>query len=158
MNKTKWITIGLAAALVSGGLVVAHARAQDAGFGHAGSGRFLARAKSKLGLSDDQVAKIKTVLSADKDPLIKLLTNLHDARVHLRETIQKPGATETDIRTAAANVATVEADLALERAKLYGSISPILTAGQLEKISDFESRVDDFVDGAILLFGKRLAE
>src|SRR6202044_1803182 len=113
---------------------------QYAGLTRAGSGKFLAHAKSKLGISDDQVARIKTVLSTDKDPLMKLLTNLHDAQVHLRETIQKPGAAETEIRTAAANVASVEADLAVERTKLYGSLSPILSAGQLEKISDFEQQ------------------
>jgi len=158
MKKSNWIVLGIAAALVVGGLTVAHARTQDAGVAHLNSGKFLARAKSKLGLSDDQVVKIKGILAADKDPLVKELTAIHDARVQLRGTIQKPGATETEIRAAFASVAAAEADFAVERAKLYGSISPILTADQLEKISDFEQHLDDFVDGAILLFGKRISE
>ncbi len=52
----------------------------------------------------------------------------------------------------------VEADLAVECAKLYGKISPILTADQLAKVNEFQQRADDFVDGAIAVIGKRLAE
>ena len=87
-----------------------------------------------------------------------ILTSLHDARIDLRETIQKPGASENEIRTASAKVAVFEADLAVERAKLYGKISPILTADQLAKVNEFQQRADDFVDGAIAAIGKRLAE
>lgn len=123
-----------------------------------GGMRFLQKAKEKLGLSDDQAAKIKDALATDKDKLTGLLTSLHDAHVALRETIQKPRASEADIRAAAAKVAGVEADFAVERAKLFGKISPILSAEQLEKVNAFQERVDDFIDGAIAVLGKRLAE
>jgi Spy/CpxP family protein refolding chaperone len=158
MKTSKWLAIAIAAAVAVGGMTVVRVRAQDAGIGHLGHGRFLARAKEKLGLSDDQVTQIKSQLSADKDKLTSLLSSWHDARVALRETIQKPGATESDIRTASVKVAAVEADLAVERARLYGKISPILTADQLAKVTEFQQRMDDFVDGAIMVFGKRLTE
>jgi hypothetical protein len=51
----------------------------------------------------------------------------------------------------------VEADLAVERARLYGRIGPSLTAGQLAMVAGFQERMDDYVDGAIAVFGKRLA-
>jgi Spy/CpxP family protein refolding chaperone len=159
MKTSKWLVIAIAAVVVAvGGITVVRARAQDAGMGRLGHGRFLAQAKKKLGLSDDQVTQIKAELAADKDKLTGLLLSWHDARVALRETIQKPGATESDIRAASAKVAVIESDLAVERARLYGKISPILTADQMEKVGEFQQRVDDFVDGAIMVFGKRLTE
>jgi len=144
--------------LAVGGLIVARARAADSAPGHFGRGRFLMKAKQQLGLSDEQFTKIKGELSADKDKLTGLLTGCHDARIALREVIQKPGATEAEIRAASAKVAAVESDLAVERAGLYGRISPILTADQLAKVDEFQQRVDDFIDGAILVFGKHLAD
>jgi periplasmic protein CpxP/Spy len=158
MKTKKWLVIGVAAAVTVGGLTLVRARADDANPAHFGRGRFLSRVKKALDLSDDQVSKIKSELGADKTKLTGLLTAWHDAQISLRETIQKPGATEAEIRAASAKVAAVEADLAVERNSLYGRISPILTAGQLEKVDEFQQRVDDYVDGAIVGFGKRLME
>jgi len=158
MKTMKWLAITMAAAVAVCGVTMLKARAAETAPLRAGPGRFLARAIEKLGLSPDQVAKIKAELSGEKDALTGILTSLHDARIDLRETIQKPGASENEIRTASAKVAVVEADLAVERAKLYGKISPILTADQLAKVNEFQQRADDFVDGAIAAIGKRLAE
>lgn len=158
MKAVKWLAITMAAAVAVGGVTMVKARAADTPQLRADPGRFLSRAIEKLGLSPDQAAKIKTELSGEKDTLTGILSSLHDARIGLRETIQKPGASETEIRAAAAKVGAVESDLAVERAKLYGKISPILTADQLAKVNEFQQRVDDFVDGAIAAIGKRLAE
>ncbi|MDB6015751.1 MAG: hypothetical protein JWR19_240 [Pedosphaera sp.] len=145
------------AAIAVGGVIVLDVRAQE-GPRKGLRGQFLERAKEKLGLTDEQMGKIKTELGAEKGTLSGLLTSLHDARVGLREVIQKNGATESEIRAASAKVAAVEADLAVERAKLYGRISPILTAEQLAKVSEFQQRVDDFMDDAIKSLGERLAQ
>jgi Spy/CpxP family protein refolding chaperone len=158
MKTLKYLMILTAAAVSVGGLSMAHARAQEAGPQRMLHGHFLEKTREKLGLSDEQVTKIKAELSADKDKLTGLMTSLHDARVGLRETIQKSGASEGDVRAAAAKVAAVEADLAVERAKLYGRISPILTPEQLTKVKEFQERVDDFADTAIKTFGERLAQ
>jgi periplasmic protein CpxP/Spy len=158
MNTKKWLLAGLGAICLIGGFTVVRARGNDGAPAMIGRGHFLARARKALDLSDDQVARIKGELAADKTKLTTLLTAWHDARVNLRETIQKPGVSEADIRTASARVAAVEADLAVERASLYGRISPVLTAGQLDKINAFQERLDDYVDGAIVGFGKRIAE
>ena len=55
-----------------------------------------------------------------------------------------------------AKVAAVEADIAVERMKLAGRISPILTADQKEKIKAFEAKIDDLVDTLINRVGERL--
>jgi Spy/CpxP family protein refolding chaperone len=116
------------------------------------------RAAERLGLSPDQTAKIKAELAAEKGTLTPLIQTLHSARMGLRQTIQKSGVTENEVRGASAKVASAEADLAVERAKLYGRISPILTAQQLQRLNEMQQRADDLVDGAITLFGQRLNE
>jgi Spy/CpxP family protein refolding chaperone len=162
MKTAKWLVIGMAAAVVVGGLTVAAAKgagARQLGAGQGALGqRFLARIGDRLNLSDDQKAKIKAELASEKDTLSKLVSTLHEARVNLRETIQKSGASENEIRGASAKVAAAEADLAVERAKLYGRISPILTAQQLARVNELQQRVDELVDNAIATFGQRLAE
>ena len=157
MKTSKWMAIGLVAAVGACGTFAFKARAAERTFGaRAARGQFLERAKEKLGLTDDQAAQIKNALLAEKDTLKGLISKLHDARTGLREAIQASNATETTVRAASAKVAAVEADLAVERLKLFGKISPILTEEQRAKIKEFQSRLDDFVDGAIDRLGERL--
>jgi Spy/CpxP family protein refolding chaperone len=164
MKMAKWIGITMAAAVAVGGGMLVKAQASDtndvAGVTapRLGHGLFMGRLRSQLGLTHEQVTTIKGDLAADRTTLTTLLTALHDARISLRETIRKPGATEEDIRAASARVASVEADFAVERAKLYGKISPVLTPDQLAKMDELQQRADDMVDGAIAGFGRRIAQ
>jgi Spy/CpxP family protein refolding chaperone len=64
-------------------------------------------------------------------------------------------ANEAAVRAASAKVASVEADWAVERMKLYGKIAPILTDQQRRKIAGFERRADNFAGGAIARLGER---
>jgi Spy/CpxP family protein refolding chaperone len=163
MKMAKWIGITMAAAIALGGGMLVKARATDtnevagATAPRPGRGLLLGRLR-KLGLTHEQVTTIKGDLAADRTTLTTLLSSLHDARINLRETIRKPGATEEDIRAASARVAGVEADLAVERARLYGKISPVLTPEQLAKMDELQQRADDMVDGAIAGFGRRIAQ
>lgn len=158
MKTSKWLVIGVAAAFSVGGLVVVKARAADRPVGgRSARGQFLQKAKEKLGLSDDQFSQIKSALLAEKDNLKGLISKLHEARVGLREAIQASDAAEASVRAASAKVAAAEADLAVERLKLFGKISPILTDEQLDKVKEFQTQVDDYVDGAISHIGERLA-
>ena len=141
--------------LAAGGLITIKANAAEKPALNRGSrGQFLERAKEKLGLTDEQVTKIKAELKGEKGTLTELLSRLHEARANLREVIQATDATETSVRAASAKVAAVEADLAVERLKLYGRISPILTAEQREKVVEFQSRLDEFLDNRINRLGE----
>ena len=148
----------MAGSLCLGGLAVfkAHA-AEQSSSGRSGRGRFLERAKEKLGLSDDQVSQIKAQLLAEKGNLKDVISKLHDARVSLRDAIQASDATEASVCAASAKVAAVESDLAVERLKLFGKIGPILTDDQREKVKEFQTKIDDYLDGAISHIGERLA-
>lgn len=158
MKNSKWLVITVAAALIAGGLVVLKTQAAErSGLQRPFRGRLLERAKDKLGLSDDQVTKIKAELQTEKDSLKDLVLKLHEARVNLREAIQAADANETSVRAASAKVAAVEADLAVERLKLFGKISPILTSGQREQVKQFQSELAALLDAAINRLGERLS-
>jgi Spy/CpxP family protein refolding chaperone len=158
MKTSKWLVITMAAAVAAGGITVikTHA-AQEPGLFAQRRGAVLARVKEKLGLTDEQLGKIKAELRSEKENITGLLKRLRSARAELRDTIQQEGATEETIRAASARVADVEAELAVERAKLHGKISPILTADQLARLKEFQQKVDEFLDRAIETVGERLA-
>jgi Spy/CpxP family protein refolding chaperone len=158
MNIANWLASTTAAALMVGGILAPKAQAAEpAPRPQAHRGQWLERVKDKLGLTDEQIQKIKAELVAEKQPLKDLISNLHQSRIALREAIQAPDANETTVRAAAAKVATVEADLAVERLKLYARISPILTSEQLEKLKEFRTRLDEAIDRVIERVDQRLS-
>jgi Spy/CpxP family protein refolding chaperone len=156
MKTNKWITLTVATALNVVGLMTTPSLAADANA--PAHGRFFQRIAQRLNLTDDQKAQIKTILRSEKDTLKPLLGQLHPARENLRAAIQASDANETTVRAAAAKVAAVEADLAVERMKMFAKIAPILTDEQRQQLSGFEQRADDFADRAIAHAGDRLGD
>jgi len=152
-----WIVLALAAAVAAGGYVTCRA-AENPVSPTPARARILQRIKEKLDLSDEQVVQIRDVLKADRSSLTDLLTRLHTARTSLRSAIQSGDATEASVRSASAKVAAVEADLAVERLRLYGKISPILTDAQREKLGQMQAGLDDAIDRVIQRASARLAE
>jgi len=156
--KMKLFVPLLATAIVAGGLLIAHAASPDRSLGLGGHGAILQRIARKLQLTGDQKTQIKAVFVADKDPILSLLTRLHEAHIELRAAIQADNATESSVRAAAAKVATAEADLAVERLKLHGKIAPILTTDQKLKLTVMEDNLDTFLDGVIARIGAGLSK
>lgn len=154
--KNKILLLSLAVALVAGGVTATRSFAADSSGAPAPRGRLLQRLAEKLDLTADQRAQIKSILAGEKDSLQPLLAAVHDTRKNLREAIRAKDANETTVRAASAKVATAEADLAVERMKLYGKISPILTEEQRQKAADLQARADEFVDTAIARLGSGL--
>jgi len=157
--KTNTIFSLLAAGLIAGGLIATQAFAADKPASTADSpmqGRLLQRLADKLNLTADQRSQIKEVIAGEKDTLVPLATAVHDARKGLRTAIRAGDATEASVRAAAAKVAAAEADLAVERMKLYGKIAPILTDAQRRQLADLQQRADDFADNAIARIGPGL--
>ena len=157
MKTTRILMITVAAVLFLGGVTQIHA-ADQADRPAAFRGRFLERVRQRLGLTDEQTAQIKAVLKSDKDNLTSLLGRMHEARIGLREAIRAQNPTEASVRAASAKVAAVQADLAVERMKLFARINPILTDEQRAKLALEEQQVDDLADAAIARASERLAE
>jgi Spy/CpxP family protein refolding chaperone len=147
MTTHKWLSLTLAAALNLGGWLTTPSLAADTA--PPAHGRFLQQLAQSLNLTADQKAQIKTILRAEKGTRTTLLGQLHAARANLRAAIQAGDANETSVRAASAQVAAMEADLAVERMKIYGKIAPVLTNEQRQQISEFRQRADNFTDRAI---------
>lgn len=160
MKTSKLLALTFAAALTVGGLFIGTSLAADNFTTPATPlrGQILKRIAEKLNLTGDQKSQIKTILGGEKDALKTLLGQCHAARKNLRAAIQAGDANETSVRAAAAKVASAEADLAVERMKLFGKISPILTDEQRQKISDFMQRADELADSVIAHVGEGLAQ
>ena len=159
MKNLKYAALTVAVALAIGGLFARNSRAAEStdGSGSVG-GKFGERVKEKLNLSDDQVTQIKEQFKSEKDNITSLLNRLHDAHGHLRVAIQKPDATETSVREAAAQLSAVESDLAVERLKLWGKIGPILSADQRVGLAQLEAGVDQFIERVINQIDSNLSE
>jgi Spy/CpxP family protein refolding chaperone len=157
--KTNILIFTAAAAIMAGGFITTSLAADNSTAPTMPRrGQMFKRIAEKLDLTADQKAQIKTIMRGEKDTLKNLLGRLHDARKNLREAIQSSGANESSVRAASAKAAGVEADLAVERMKLYGKITPVLTGEQRQKISEFTQRADDFADSFIAHAGEGLTE
>ncbi len=153
--KSKFLIIATVAAIVMCGLTSTTLAADNPAQAPL-RGKILQRIAEKLNLTADQRAQIKSVLSGEKDTLAPLLGQLHDARTNLRAAIRAGDANETSVRAASAKVASAEADLAVERMKLYGKIAPILTEAQRQQLSEMQQRADALVDHVIARIGSGL--
>jgi len=138
MNKLFLFATGLAATVFTLGTPALHARPESGEQAPHQRAWNPAKLKSELGLSDEQVAKIKTEFRAQKAPLKEQSQKVKAARINLRHAIQS-GAPETELRSAAAALGVAEGDLAVVRAALFARIAPILTPEQLAKIRDLQA-------------------
>jgi Spy/CpxP family protein refolding chaperone len=157
MKKSIWFALSVAAAVSVGGLLTLRA-AENAANPVSWGPRTWANAKAKLGLTDDQIVRIKTELRPDKAALIELSLKVHQARIGLRDAIKKPGETEAEIRAAASSLGDAEGNLAVIRARLHARVSPILTAQQLDQIHAWEQKGDNFADAAIVAYINRMVD
>lgn len=158
MKTLKYFAMVGLVALAVGGVFVLTARAAQSATNGAPGGKWRERVKQKLNLTDDQLGQIRSALKSEKSNLTVLLNRLREARTDLRAAIQKPDATEASVREAAAKLSAVESDLAVERLKLYGKISPILTADQRAKLAELQAGIDQFIERTLSRFGSKTSE
>lgn len=133
--KTRNLLLSAVTSLILVGATVIQAAEQP---DHPMARALMHRLAEKLQLSEDQKDQIKAILKSDKDTLKPMIQNLAAARKELRTTIQADNTTEAAVRAASAKVAAVEADLAVERMKLYAKIAPILTDAQKQELANFD--------------------
>ena len=109
------------------------------GHGHGpggdGANRILHMAK-ELGLSDAQTAQIQTIAAKHKDGALgEAMQSMREARGTLAKTIHDAAATDDQVRDAAATVAALESQMAVQRHQLAIEISAVLTAEQKAKLA-----------------------
>jgi len=119
-------------ALTAGGLV--SLQAQDAAGAPRWRQRSWATAQKKIGLTDEQIAKIKAELRPEKEALTTLSLRLHDARIALRATVQKAGAHGGGRSRRRRQDGRGRGDLAVLKAACMRVSRRLLTPEQLDKI------------------------
>ena len=151
------IAAGVIAAATVGGFFafLAHAdTTNDVGF--AAKGRF-ARRLAQLGVTDAQKAQVKTILRGYQPTLGPLITEVVTERRALRDAIRAPAVDETAIRAQAAKVASLEADLAVQRAHVFHDIRAVLTPEQIQKLKDMQIDADARFDTLLQRIANRIA-
>ena len=150
MKTLRIAALVAAIGLAVGGLFVVNSRAaQTAQSTDNTNGKLRERIKERLNLTDDQIAQIKSQLKSEKSNITSLMSRLRDARSNLRTEMQKSDATESSVRAASAQVAAVQADIAVERVKLRAKITPILTPEQRAKLDQMKADIGQLVKRAI---------
>jgi len=119
---------------------------------------FLAEKLAELGVTDDQRQQIDTTLRNHLSTTQPLLKQLVEERRKLRQAVRADELDDKAIRAQAARVATIEADLAVERAHIVHDIKPVLTPAQLEKVATSQADSDERFDSFLLQFAKHAAE
>jgi protein CpxP len=126
------IAAGAVMVLTVGGFFafLAHAdTTNDVGFS---KGRFALKL-AQLGVTADQKAEVKTILRKYQPTVGPLIEQVVTERRALRDTIRAETIDETAIRAQAAKVASLESDLAVQRAYVAHDIRAVLRPAQQEK-------------------------
>jgi len=149
------IGAGIIAAATVGGFFAFLAQADTSEIGTT-NGRFAQRL-AKLGVTDAQKAQLKTILRSYQPTVGPLVKEVVTERRALRDTIRAQTVDETAIRAQAAKVASLEADLAVQRAHVAHDIRAVLTPEQVHKLKDMQIDADARFDGLLQRIANRLA-
>lgn len=150
------IVTGLVAAVTVGGFFAYLAKAGTNDESAAGDGRPFGHRWAALGLSSDQKSQIKVVLQKYEPTLQPLVQQLVAERRALRADVQAATVDEPAIRTEAAKVAALEADVAVQRAHVAHDIRGLLTPEQIQKFKDMQAARDARFDEARQRFANRI--
>ena len=141
------VTAGIVA-LMSGGAVALFAQGgpgqRGAGpFGPGGPGRrgFDAGfALGQLNLSDAQKQQVQSIMQQHRQQSQPAMQRMQQAMQAQRAAINQVPANEAAVRQASAALAAVQADMAVDEARLHADIFSILTVEQQEKAKQLEAQ------------------
>jgi protein CpxP len=100
----------------------------------------LAMLGNQLGLSDGQRDQIKSLAQSHADEWKALLTREQQARQAEQAAIASAQFDEVTIRQKSADLAAVNADIAVARARARGELLQLLTPDQQAKLKEIESK------------------
>jgi periplasmic protein CpxP/Spy len=154
----KRLVLGLAAATaVLAGVAGVYATAQDQNTnqpqrpfmgrrgGHLGPGGpmmgFLPRLGRELQLTDSQRDQVRAIGLSHRDEWKALADRARTAHEALMAAVTADGVDETLIRAKSADVAAVDADMAVARARAHAEFVQILTADQKTKLKELQTQM-----------------
>jgi protein CpxP len=151
-----FVTVAAVAATISFSSIQASAFMD--GDGIPPSGRHFKKMAAELGLSIQQQHEIKGFIAKNRptaEPLMKQLQSEHRA---LRNLVQADTIDEAAIRAQVAKAGALQADLAVQRAKLAQEIRAVLTPEQIQKFKDIQAKRDGQMDKKRMHGGKQLKQ
>ena len=141
MNRVRKIAITTGiVAMLSAGSVSLFAQAgpgRGGPFGPGGRGGF---ALDQLNLSDAQKQQVRDITQRDREQMRTTMQRLDEAMQAQRAAINQVPVNEQAVRAAAAQVASVQADLAVAQARVHADIWNILTPEQQTKAKELEQQ------------------
>ncbi len=105
-----------------------------------------AKLAKNLGLSEKQKSQIKDIFAKSRPQAKPLLDKLVTEKRALRTLVQSGTADESAIRSQAAKVAGIEADLAVRRAQVSKQVRALLTPDQIAKFNAMQKERDSHFD------------
>ena len=152
MTKTwqRIAAIGLGVALATGaGLATVAAREQGPGGpgmgrrGPGGSGGHdgpIALPLRDLALTDTQREQVRTTIAAHKAEFDAVRGRMHTARTALQDAVTADAFDEAGVRQKSVDMAAVEADAAVLRAKVHSEVWALLTPEQQQKARELKAQ------------------
>jgi Spy/CpxP family protein refolding chaperone len=141
LHTTRLIPI-LAVLILVPGVVLA----QGWGRGPHGPGepgeRHMERVLEQLDLTEEQRAELEQKLPQFRETIQPSMERLREARSGLTDLIHADQLDEVAIRQAAAEMAEIEGDVAVARARHYQELRQILTPEQLEELQQMRRQMD----------------
>ena len=108
--------------------------------GPGGRGFAAGFALGQLDLSDAQKQQVRDITTRHRDQTQPLVQRLQQALEAQRAAIETIPVNESLVRSATQNLATVQADVAVEQARLHSDIFAVLTVEQQEKAKQLEAQ------------------
>lgn len=138
------VTTGIVAVLSAGAVALFAQGGPGRGagpVGPGGRGGFGAGfALGQLNLSDPQKQQVRDIMQRDRDEMRSTMQRMDEAMQAQRAAINQVPVNEQAVRAAAAQVAAVQADLAVAQARVHADIWNILTPEQQVKAKELEQQ------------------
>lgn len=116
-------------------------RGQEARRGRHGRGNWVKRMTEKLELTDEQVKKIKSVLTDARKKRIGLRADARVAGIELRELVSQEAADKAKINAKVDDVTKIRGDLLRARTDAVLAVRDVLTAEQIAKADGMLKRM-----------------
>ena len=119
------------------------------------SGRHFKKMTTELGLSIQQQQEIKGVIAKNRPTAEPLIKQRQSEQRTLRTLIQADTFDEAAIRAQVVKMGTLQADMAVQHAKLAQEIRAILTPEQIQKFKEIQAKRDSQMDKKRMHDGKK---
>ena len=118
-----------------------HWRGREGRRGRGGQARMMGRMKERLELSDEQVTKIKEVLTEARKKKIALRADARIAGIELRQMVSGETVDKAEVGTKVDAIAKIRGDLLQARADAVLAVRDILTPEQIAKADGMLKRL-----------------